>query len=186
MKYYTAFVLYFTIVLYLPAAGSRHYQPVSEWENQFYQQIDKNIWPDDVRVNIELYKNLKIGWVGIVEKYMTDFSNEEYNLIGFYVKHHYYDWIEEVGRVNKPINLSPDGEGYFICYYLFRKDVDQNEIMKDFTDDLIINYGSPIKILEDGIIELSTDYMRIIDKEHVNSNWLNYGRNGLGEKIIYE
>jgi len=69
---------------------------------------------------------------------------------------------------------------------LFRKDIDPNDIVKDFVGDLIINYGSPIIIHEDGTIELSTVYMRIIDKEYVNSNWLNYGRNGFGEIIDTE
>jgi len=101
MKYQMTFLLFFFIIFSLPASGSRQYQPISELKNQFYQNIDKSIWPDDVRVNIELYRNSNIGWVGVVEKYMTDFSNEDYNLIGFHVRHHYYDWIEEVGGGNK-------------------------------------------------------------------------------------
>ena len=166
------------------ASGSRYYQPSSELENQFYQIIDKNIWPDDVRKDIGKYKDSNIGWVGVVERYMTDFTNPEYNLVGFLVKHHYYDWIEDMSPQNKPINLSPRGEGYFVCYYLFRKEIDPKEIIKDFVGDVIINYGNPVRVAEDGAIELTTGYIRIIDKEHVNPNWLDYGRGGLGERII--
>jgi hypothetical protein len=184
MKKAVLISLFYILSLPLFAGASREYQPSSDMEKQHYQRIDKNIWPDDVRKDIGKYRGSAVGWVGIVEKYMTDFTNREYNIIGFYVKHHYYDWIEDMGPQNKPISLSPDGEGYFVCYYLFRKEFDPKEIVKDFVGYAIINYGSPVRVAEDGSIELTTEYMRIIDKEHVNPNWLKYGRGGLGEKIM--
>ena len=156
---------------------SRLYRPVSEYENQFYQKIDKNIWPDDIRNNIDSFKETLVGWVGIVEKFMIDTTNEEYNIIMFYVRHHYYDWIEDFGIGNKPIRLSPDGEGYFVCNYLTRKEFDTDELTKDIIGDCIMNYGYPLYIDDDTII-MSTNYLRHIVKEYVNSNWLKYGRNG--------
>jgi hypothetical protein len=159
---------------------SRHYKPISEWENQFYQIIDKNVWPNDVIENIDNYKNTLVGWVGIIEKFMTDESNIEYNIIGFYVKHHYFDWIEDFGIENKPIRLSSDGEGYFVCYYYAKKEADINELIKDIVGDCIINYGRPSEI-DDGVIILTTEYLRIIPKIYVNQNWIKYGRGGFGE-----
>jgi len=185
MKRYIIFLLLFFILsIQVFASGSRQYQPLSELEKNFYQRIDKSIWPDDIRKDIEKYRNSDVGWVGVIEKYMTDFNNSEYNVIGFYVKHHFYDWIENVNPQNTLINLSSKGEGYFICYYLFKKEIDPKQIVKDFTGDIIINYGSPIRVSEDGVIEMTNDYIRIIDKKYVNPNWMNYGRDGLGEIII--
>ena len=182
MKKMIVFLLFNIFIGSIYATGSREYQPASEMENKIYQEIDKSIWPDDVRKNPELYKNSKIGWVGIIEKYMTDVSSPEYNIIGFYVKHHYYDWIEDFSASNKPILLSPNGEGYFISYYIIRKEIDPEDLAADVKENLIINYGSPIEVWEDGTIILSTEYLRIIDKEYVNPNWLNYGRSGIGEE----
>ena len=176
-------VLFCVISISVCAGGSREYQPSSRLENEYYQRIDKSIWPDDARANIEKYKDTNTGWAGVVQRYMTDFTNPEYNLIGFYVKHHYYDWIENM-RSPKPINLSRNGEGYFVCNYVFRKEIDPQEIVKDFVGDVVINYGSPVAVADDGTIILTTDYIRIIDKNHVNPNWIDYGRGGLEERII--
>ena len=172
-------VIFFLFISVLLNAQSRRYQPVSQWENQFYQNIDKNIWPNDVRGNVELFKNNLVGWVGIIEKFMTDETNNNYNVIGFYVKHHYYDWIEDFGIENQPIRLSPDGEGYFICYYYVKKEIDIKELTKDIIGDCIINYGNPID-MDDDVIILSTEYLRLIPKLYVNPNWIKYGRNGFG------
>jgi hypothetical protein len=180
--YYIAVLLFVTSSIY---AQTRKYQPVSQWENQFYQIINKNVWPDDVRENIELYKNTLVGWVGIIKKFITDENNDEYNIIGFYIKHHFFDWIEDFGMGNKPIRLSPDGEGYFVCYYYVKKDFDINELTKDVIGDCIINYGNPTEI-DDGVIILSTEYLRIIPKIYVDPDWIKYGRNGFGEILKNE
>ena len=178
----TIFIICFCFFsLFAFASGSslnlRRYQPVSMLENEIYQQIDKRIWPDDVRNNIEKYKKSKIAWVGVVEEFMTDFTNPEYNLIRFYLKHHYYNWMENLEPQRKPIDLSTIGEGYFVCYYILGKETDSEDIAKDFVGEVIINYGSPIGILENNAIEMSTDYLRIIDKEYVRFGGA-YERNG--------
>ena len=176
------FLGFFILLVVNISAQSRLYIPVSNLENQSYSRINKNVWPDDVRNNFENYTQTLTGWVGIVEKYMTDFSNTEYNVLGLYVKHHYYNWIEDFGLNNKPIQLSPDGEGYFICYYLFIKDFDATEMITNIVGDCIINYGYPIQ-MDDDVIILNSEYIRFISKEYVNPNWINYGRNGFGDII---
>ncbi len=173
-------VIFITMILInasVFAAGSRQYQPISEWENQFYQAIDKSVFPDDVRENIQQHEDTLVGWVGIIEKYMTDETNEEYNVIAYYLRHHYYDWIEDFDAENRPIKLSSDGEGYFVCYYYVKKDADLNALTKDPIGDCLINYGYPVEI-EDEVITVSTEYLRIIPKDYVNPGWMNYGREG--------
>ena len=173
------FVVIFLLFSINIFSQSRIYRPVSDWENQFWQVFDRNVWPDDVRGNFESYRNTLVGWVGIIENFMVDTSHEEYNVIGYYLRHHYFNWIEDFGY-STPINLSPLGEGYFICYYLLIKDHDVNEFIDDIIGDLIINYGYPIEIDEyDGTITLTTEYMRGIGRQFVNPNWLPYGRGGL-------
>jgi hypothetical protein len=181
-KFYCIIGLLFASTIVF-AGGSRQYQPISELENRFYQNIDKNIWPDDVREDIDLYKNTLVGWVGIIERFMIDETNDEYNIISFYVKHHYYDWIENLDSENIPIRLSPDGEGYFVCNFYATKRADISDLTEDIIGDCIINYGSPIGINNEVII-LFSNYFRMIQKIYVNSNYLPYGRNGLGGLLL--
>jgi hypothetical protein len=158
----------------------RQYQPASELEDEFYKKIDKNIWPDDVRNDINLYRNSRIAWVGVVDSFTTDFSNPEHKVIILYVKHHYYNWIEHTGSNKKLINLSPGGEGYFVCYYMLGNEIDPINFVMEFVGEVIISYGSPIGIVDNDFIEMSTDYLRIVDKEDVNLDFLDYGRGGYG------
>ena len=170
-------VLFLITVTTLVYSQSRHYKPNSQSEENVYQIIDKNIWPNDVRENIEIYKNNLIGWTGIIEKAIVlDENGEDYWIIELFVRHHYYDWIEDFGIGNKPIRLSPDGEGYFICYSFISRNADIEKVTIETIGDFVINYGRPVMVKENAII-LSTEYLRHISKVYVNTNWLNYYRN---------
>lgn len=172
-------IIYFTIIFNV-YGQSRRYQPSSEIENSWYTHIDKTVWPYDVKNELMNYQETLIGWVGIIEKFnivITD--NNEFNIIQYYIKHHYYDWIEDFGIENKPIRLSPDGEGYIVCDFYIKKSHDPEEITKDITGDCLIIYGYPIKIFaEDDVIVIQAKYMRTIQKQYVNPSWLRYGRKG--------
>ncbi|WP_028973198.1 hypothetical protein [Spirochaeta cellobiosiphila] len=163
-------------------AGSRIYEPQSEWEQAVYDESTFDVWPDDVRDSIETFKDTSVAWAGVVEKYFID-EQEEYIVLNFYAKHHYYDWIEDFGPENKPIKLSPSGEGYFLSYFLFKKGTDMDEMTAGLIGDCIISYGKPAHIEEDGTIQLESDYVRLIPKNFV-SIWFNYGREGFGGAIL--
>ena len=49
-KYWMVFTL---IILLSSCLSSRLYKPLNDIENMFYININKNIWPDDGRDNIE-------------------------------------------------------------------------------------------------------------------------------------
>lgn len=169
------FCMIFVVMVY---GQSRKYVPSNENEKLLYETIDKTIWPNDVKKSIEEYSTKEIGWVGIIEDYTFDDSNEEYNTYTLYIKHHYYDWIEDFAN-ETPILLSGDGEGYFVCFYYTRKDTDNNELQKNLIGQCVICYGQPYMLTEKGTIVIATDYTRIILKEYVNPNWIKYGREGL-------
>ena len=173
----------FLIIFLSSCLSSRSYKPINDIEKLFYMNINKNIWPDDLREKgIEIYYNEFIGWVGIVDTYSI-----ENNIIHFTIKHHYYDWIEDFGYTKGPFLLSPDGEGYISGIYTLNPNIteeEKNEFCKDFIGDCIIIYGFPKEILGDGIIIINTEYARRISKRYVDPNWIalgfkKYGRNGL-------
>ena len=171
-------ILIFLVIL-SSCVSSRQYKPINDIENIYYVNVNKNIWPDDLRENgIENYYDEFIGWVGIVEKYVI-----ENNGVQFTMKHHYYDWIEDFGYSKGPFLLSPDGEGYIVGNYALRPDV-ISEFIQDFIGDCVIIYGYPKEILENGEIIIDTEYARRISKRYVDPNWIapgfkKYGRNGL-------
>jgi hypothetical protein len=153
---------------------------LNDIENIYYVNINKNIWPDDVRYNIEDYTKEFVGWVAIVEQYKV-----ENNIVQLTLRHHFYDWIEDYGYLKGPILLSSSGEGIIIGNYVLRQDITENQInefIKDLIGDCIIIYGYPIKIMEDKEIFVDTKYVRRISKRYVDPNWRDYGRQGyMGE-----
>ena len=173
------------IILLSSCLSSRLYKPASDRENSFYIKINKSIWPDDVRYNINNYKNELVGWVGIVEQYRIE-RNIENIIVHFSLNHHYYDWIEDYGYSRGPILLSTIGEGIILGKYILSPELtdDQlNEMTKDFLGECIIIYGYPNKIMENGEILLDMEYTRTIPKKYVDPNWREYGRQGfMGEK----
>ena len=173
------FIIFCSLLTINIYGQSRRYRPVSEMENSWYINVDKTIWPHDVKNELQKYTETLIGWVGIIEKIniiITD--NNEFNIIQYYVKHHYYDWIEDFGIGNKPIRLSPDGEGYITCDFYIKKNIDTTEFTKDIEGDCIIIYGYPVEVYDGDVILIEVKYLRSIKKEYVNPNWLRYGRNG--------
>lgn len=173
-------IIFSLIILLSSCLSSRLYQPMNDTENVYYININKNIWPDDVRSNIENYAEEFVGWAGIVQQYRI-----ENNAVRFTMTHHYYDWIEDFGYAKGPILLSPDGEGDIIGYYILRQDITEdqlNEFTKDLLGDCIILYGFPNEIMENGEILMDTKYARRISKKNVDPEWRSYGRQGyMGE-----
>jgi hypothetical protein len=157
---------------------TRLYEPVSEVEKEYFDHSNRSVFPDDIRNSIDKYANELIVLTGIVEKYRV-FEEEDYWVVDYLLKHHYYDWIEDfVGP--EPIKLSPLGEGYFNAYWLFKKTADLDSILADIRGDLIIAYGVPFDLIEFDIIRLETKYIRHIPKQYVDTSWLPYGRYWLG------
>jgi hypothetical protein len=178
-KLYLAFILQ-TFVLFSLFGQSRLYQPSSEEERQFYINIDKDIWPDDVRQNVDQYKDVLIGWVGIIENVAVDFNNDEYYILGINIKHYYYDWVEDFGVGNKPIKLSSEGEGYFYCNYYMKRNWEENVIQilaENIIGQCAIVYGFPTGIMENGIVNVTVKHLRAIDEQFIDMNWMKYGRN---------
>jgi hypothetical protein len=153
---------------------------MNDIENMYYININKNIWPDDVRQNIEDYTEEMIGWAGVVEQYRIN-----NNIVQLTLRHHFYDWIEDYGYARGPILLSSSGEGIIIGDYILWPDITENqmnEFVKDLIGDCIIIYGYPVKITENNEVVIDTKYARRISKRHIDPGWRNYGRQGyMGE-----
>ena len=100
--------------------------------------------------------------------------------MGIYIKHYYYDWIEDFGVGNKPIKLSSEGEGHFYCDYYMKKNWEERVIqivVENIIGQCAIVYGFPIAISENEIVNVTVKHLRTIDGQFVEMNWTKYGRN---------
>ncbi len=170
-------VIFFSFILLFPTtifSQTRFYKPVSELEANFFHNSKFNVYPDDVREDIDAHTDELLVWTGIVEKHLV-FEEEEYWEVDYLIKHHYYDWIEDFTGKG-PIKLSPLGEGYFTARWLFKKTADIAKLLADVNGDLLIVYGIPCEIFDFDVIRLETKYIRHIPKQYVGIWFIPYER----------
>lgn len=160
-----AIVLFITVAA---TAQTRKYQPQSDWEKAYYDICQKEIYPDEVRSNLEEYEDTVLAWTGIIQKYMIDESAEEYNVVFYFVEQRYFDWIEDF-YYEKPLNLTSYGEGFFTTYFLLKKDAPLEDYGEKMVGNMVIAYGYPYAVdPEDGTVQMSGEYIRFISSEYVD------------------
>jgi hypothetical protein len=145
-----------------------------------------DVYPGDIRRNLDLYSNAGVGWAGIVVH--TEASTGADGMIHARTtfEHHYFNWKEDrhFGRVQ--LNLSPRGEGLFRTDWVLRGNgaVGGAEAAENFASPgkLAIVYGVPEKV-EDGTVVLRYRFLRMVDEDGFNTNRLDYGR--FGEPFRY-
>ena len=156
--------------------GTKAYQPISEWEKREYDKANRYIYPDDVREDITKYQSTAIAWTGIIKETkveQTDVGPDIYYLL----EHHYYDWIEDINPKQEIIWLSPRGEGTFMTRWGVTKETTPSE-MEELTDigRLLIVYGTPVAVRDDGVIAVESSYIRVIAERFYTTEKLDYGR----------
>lgn len=166
------------------APHSRFYQPISDWEKNEFINAKREIYPDDVRNNIDMYKDSLVVWPGIIQEYKTIQHNDKIEL-EFLFEHHYYDWIEDFSIQKAKIFLSPRGEGLFKASWFLNKDAEMGQIESLATPgNMGLVYGVPQELLNDGTIVLKCTYLRGIEKQWYRTDVMDYGRKGEEVKIL--
>ena len=145
-----------------------------------------DVYPGDIRRNLDLYTNTGVGWAGIITR--TDAETGPDGLIHAVTtfEHHYFDWEEDRRLGNLQLNLSPRGEGLFRAEWVLRRTGPEGgrEAAEDFASPgkLAIVYGVPEKV-ENGTVVLRYRFLRVVEAEHYSTNKLDYGR--FGEPFRY-
>jgi hypothetical protein len=167
-------ILIFSLEGCLP--GSRYYKPVSEWEEQEFNRANRNIFPNDVRVDVESYVDSVIAWPGIILNHEVKEHDDRIELF-LRLEHHYYDWIEDFSIQRARIFLSPRSEGQFSTSWIFIKDTSIDELSEHAKQgNLAIVYGNPIEIIEDSVIVVKSTYIRGLNKKWYRTDIMDYGR----------
>ncbi len=161
--------------------GSRHYKPVSEWEENAFNKAEREIYPDDVRRDIASHDSSRVAWPGIILS-ATHVNTDSTLEVRFLVEHHYYDWIEDFSIQQERIFLSPQGEGLFATTWQLKSDSDTAKIAES-VGNMIIVYGIPTAV-KDSVIEVRAYYVRAIDSLWFATDIMDYGRPGEPIKVL--
>jgi hypothetical protein len=161
------------------------YEPANKPEQCEYKRASINVYPDDVRKDIDRYTNTPVAWVGVIRS--TDAIEEDYGgkiRADTIFEHHYFDWLEDEHSGDVKLVVSPRGEGLFSSRWRMSKEVVEASAhdAEKFAHSgkLAIVYGVPESVKDDGTIVLKYQYIRILNRHHFTTNDLNYGR--LGEQ----
>jgi hypothetical protein len=160
-----------------------YYTPVSEWEEEAMSKASFDIFPNDVKKDIDAHKLSKIAWAGVVKSYEVDESTSPYQVV-YVLEHHYFSWA--IDGTTKKFWLSPRGEGTFLARWPFQEGWTEEVVRENVkVGDLMVTYGIPQSIMENGYIDLGDAYyMRLFPRQAYRTDVIDYGRPGEPSKSI--
>lgn len=158
-----------------------NYRAANKPESMEIMKDTLNVYPGDVRRNLELYTNDGVAWAGIIVR--TEAKTGADGLIHAVTtfEHHYFDWLEDRRFGGVQLNVSPRGEGLFRTDWVLRGNIPEagSPEAENFASPgkLAIVYGVPEKV-EDGTVVLRYRFLRVVDADDYNTNRFDYGRFG--------
>jgi hypothetical protein len=152
------------------APSSRRYQPAPGTEQELFAIATPNVLPDDVRANLDAYRQTMLRWSGIIRE--CGFVADR-NALRLLVEHHYWDWIEDYSIQREIAFLSPRGEGRFVASF---EGVGRQPSMQCTTEDMAIVYGYPDDVMSDGTVVLRGGLVRTLRPDLYATDIWDYGR----------
>ena len=164
------------------------YKPASAAEKIEFKHDTLDVYPAEVRENLDKYTGTPVAWAGIIQKSTANFSKHDgYTVINSTLEHHYFDWQEDHNDQGLKLLVSPRGEGQFKVTWLVENTegaVGPDQAV-DFAEPgkLAIVYGTPMGVDDTGAVILKYRYIRLIKSKHYTTNEFDYGR--IGEPFSY-
>jgi hypothetical protein len=144
--------------------GSRPYRARDDAEKELLSQAHRDVFPDDVRADLEGHRDHVVLWSSIVKA--IDESDPSAVTVRF--EHHYWDFIEDYSVQKAIAFLSPRGEGDF--------EVAFSATPGFAVGDMALVYGTPERVEPDGTIVLAPRSVRTLRKELYATDVWDYGR----------
>ena len=158
-----------------PGPSSRAYNGESEVERKLLHDARRDVYPDDVREDLESYRKATLAWPGIVVSSKPDPKIPSMAMI--VIEHHYWDWIEDHSIQKAKAFLSPRGEGQFVCH------AELATLPKvALARAMAIAYARPVGI-KDGQLHAAC-LVQFHAPDWYATDVFDYGRNGEGLKIL--
>lgn len=159
------------------------YQPLAKPELKEYSRDRLNVYPNDVRDDLDAYTNTPVVWVGTIHS--SDAQDED---VGGKIRvetvfdHHYFNWRQLGAGRHAQLSVSQRGEGRFRArWYMVRKYPDAGAADAQLyaaRGKLAIFYGVPVSVDPDGTVVLHYHYVRILDESDFTTEGKMYGRLG--------
>ncbi len=166
------------------------YRPASKPEKIEFANDRLDVYPDDVRKTPVTHTNAPVAWVGIIRS--TDAFEESSGdtiVAETVFEHHYFDWVQDGKGGSVRLNVSPGGEGLFRTRW--HLDKTQPEATAASAEKyagkgkLAVVYGIPETVESNGTVVLKYRYLRVLDKEHFDTNVFDYGRMGESFRVLH-
>lgn len=163
--------------------GNETYQPENKAERTELRRDRVDIYPEDVRTNLDAYTNQGVAWVGYIQS--TDAQEEDQGgKISAYTvfEHRYFNWVQNSNGKKTKLFISPRGEGLFRTHWHLNKtgDFATAESAQKYAGEgkMAIVYGLPERIDADGGVVLKYRYLRLLNSDEYSTNEFDYGRFG--------
>jgi len=153
--------------------GSRPYTPVNEQEREALAQARREVFPEDVRRDLEGHRSTLVAWVGIVES--AHWLETEPPRAELLAEHHFWDWIEDYSVQREVAFVSPRGEGRFACAVPLLGSAKVGDPLPA-ARSMIIAYGYPEAVGADSLVTLRCSVIRVAPDGWYGTDIWDYGR----------
>jgi len=159
------------------------YRPVSAEEEKIFKSARRDIFPNDVRAQLDQSRDQMIAWTGIVKRIDVKSDGDQISA-NILFEHHYWDWIEDFGTQVQRAFLSPRGEGLFQCAIASG----ETKSFSEKEGDLAIVYGTPERVADGGTVLLRCYGVRSFGRSYYATDVWDYGRDFLlkGDKADFK
>jgi hypothetical protein len=154
------FVLWAVVLAGCSTLNDRDYTPYKSREKKAYARADRAISIPDVQSNLFELATTEVAWAGIIDE--IQFKELERTIqVAFSVDQHDFDWKNY--RKGKPYHLSADSQGQFTVGWTVDKPARISHLKTLAKPGyMIIAYGTPFRVDEDGVVQLSATAIRPI------------------------
>jgi hypothetical protein len=185
MKLFTVLTLAM-LPLLCSCASDVIYRPGDAPERKENDRDMLDVYPGDVRRNLNVYANVGVGWAGIILRTDARFGGDGLIHAVTTFEHHYYDWQEDSHSGKMQLSVSPRGEGIFRTEWTLRRDNPDASLTEAENyaspGKLAIVYGVPERVEKDTVV-LRYRYLRLFAPGEFKTNEFDYGR--FGEPFHY-
>lgn len=138
----------------------KDYQAKSRKEKQAFERAVKGIPLSYVQRDFWSYSAVELAWGGIIKDVQFK-ESERTILVAFEVEYRDFDWVDYGGL--KPYRLSGAGGGLFMAGWKVPKPA-RISYLKTLAKpgDMILVYGTPYLMSEDGVVQLKATAVRPI------------------------
>ena len=156
--------------------GSKFYAPSTDEEREVFAKARRDVFPDDVRQDVDAHRSTLVTWVGIIES--ARWLDRDHPTAEFLLEHHYWDWIEDHSIQREVAFLSPRGEGRFSCIKPFAESKTCDPLPAP--QSMAIVYGYPEAVRADSaVVDLRCIVISIAPPEWYGTDIWDYGRDYL-------